>query len=50
MGAGDYSDLQVTLIILAIGMGSVSLSHINDSGFWIASRFLGLDVAGGLRT
>lgn len=47
---GSYTDLQVALIILAIGMGSVSLSHINDSGFWIASRFLGLDVAGGLRT
>lgn len=48
--AGDYSDLQVALIVLAIGMGSVSLSHINDSGFWISSRFLGLDVAGGLKT
>lgn len=47
---GGFSDLQVALIVLAIGMGSVSLSHINDSGFWIASRFLGLDVADGLRT
>lgn len=48
--AGNYSDFQVALIILAIGMGSVSLSHINDSGFWISSRFLGLGVSGGLKT
>ncbi|WP_172191512.1 gluconate:H+ symporter [Actinomyces faecalis] len=47
---GGYTDFQVALIILAIGMGSVSLSHINDSGFWISSRLLGLSVAGGLRT
>ncbi|MGP5413865.1 GntT/GntP/DsdX family permease [Brachybacterium paraconglomeratum] len=48
--AGDYSSMQVVLIILAIGLGSVSLSHINDSGFWIATKFLGLSVADGLRT
>lgn len=48
--SGDFSNIQVALIILAIGMGSVSLSHINDSGFWIATRFLGLDIGGGLRT
>ncbi len=47
---GGYTELQVALIILAIAMGSVSLSHINDSGFWIATKFLGLSVAGGLKT
>ncbi|WP_156860259.1 hypothetical protein [Propionibacterium sp. oral taxon 192] len=26
------------------------LPHIDDSGFWVASRFLRLDVAGDLRT
>ncbi|MFD1718043.1 SLC13 family permease [Georgenia deserti] len=47
---GDYSSIQVVLIVLAIGCGSVALAHINDSGFWITSRFLGLSVADGLRT
>ncbi|MGO1200474.1 MAG: GntT/GntP/DsdX family permease [Brachybacterium sp.] len=47
---GDYSSMQIVLIILAIGLGSVSLSHINDSGFWIATKFLGLSVADGLKT
>ncbi|MDR7233675.1 MAG: SLC13 family permease [Actinomycetes bacterium] len=50
VAAGGYSELQVALIILAIAMGSVSLSHINDSGFWIATKFIGLSVAGGLKT
>src|SRR5699024_1389777 len=48
--AGDFSSLEIVLIILAIGLGSVSLSHINDSGFWIATKFLGLSVADGLKT
>ncbi|NHI15726.1 gluconate:H+ symporter [Microbacterium excoecariae] len=48
--SGGYSDFQVALIVLAIAMGSVALSHINDSGFWIATKFLGLSVGGGLRT
>ncbi|MEQ3553557.1 SLC13 family permease [Pseudonocardia nematodicida] len=47
---GDYSSMQVALVVLAIACGSVALSHINDSGFWIVSRFLGLSVADGLRT
>ncbi len=47
---GLYSPMQVVLIVLAIACGSVALSHINDSGFWIFSRFMGLSVADGLRT
>lgn len=50
VAAGGYSDLQTALIILSIAMGSVCLSHINDSGFWIATKFIGLSVAGGLKT
>lgn len=47
---GDFTSFQVALIVLAIGCGSVALSHINDSGFWVANTFLGLSVADGLRT
>jgi gluconate:H+ symporter, GntP family len=50
VAAGDFSSIEVVLIILAIGMGSLALSHINDSGFWIASKFLGLTVTDGLKT
>ncbi|GAA1402339.1 GntP family transporter [Pseudonocardia kongjuensis] len=48
--AGDFTSLQVVLIVLAIGCGASSLSHVNDSGFWIVTRLLGLSVADGLRT
>jgi GntP family gluconate:H+ symporter len=33
-----------------MGFGALGLSHVNDSGFWIVTRFLGLSVADGLKT
>ncbi|GAA6526158.1 GntP family transporter [Intrasporangium sp. DVR] len=50
IAAGGYSPLQIALITLAIGFGGLGLSHINDSGFWIVTKYLGLSVADGLRT
>lgn len=48
--AGDYSPLQIALLVVVIGCGSNSLSHINDSAFWITTKYLGLSVADGLKT
>lgn len=45
-----YSSTQVALVTLAIGFGGLGLSHINDSGFWIVTKYLGLSVKDGLRT
>lgn len=50
IAAGDYSPMQVALITLAIGFGGLGLSHINDSGFWIVTKYLGLSVGDGLKT
>lgn len=47
---GGFYPLQTALILVAIGFGAFGLSHVNDSGFWIVTRFLGLSVADGLRT
>lgn len=47
---GGYTPVQTALILVAIGFGAFGLSHINDSGFWIVTRYLGLSVADGLRT
>ncbi|MEU0238677.1 SLC13 family permease [Nocardiopsis sp. NPDC006198] len=47
---GGYSSVEIALINLAIGCGAICLSHVNDSGFWIVSRYLGLQVADALRT
>lgn len=50
IAAGGYNTLEVALITLAIGFGGLGLSHINDSGFWIVTKYLGLSVADGLKT
>lgn len=50
VAAGSYSPLQASLILLAIGFGAFGLSHVNDSGFWIVTRYLGLSVSDGLKT
>ena len=46
----EYTPNQVALIITAMGCGSLFLSHLNDSGFWIVKDFLGLSVPQTLRT
>ncbi|WP_182353616.1 GntP family transporter [Flaviflexus huanghaiensis] len=45
-----YSSTQTTLVTLAICFGGLGLSHINDSGFWIVTKYLGLTVKDGLKT
>lgn len=42
--------IHTALVALAIGYGSLGLSHVNDSGFWVVTRYLGLSVKDGLRT
>ena len=41
---------QIALVIVAMGCGSLFMSHLNDSGFWIVKDFLGLTVSQTLRT
>ena len=38
------SDVNVALVVLAIGAGSVILSHVNDAGFWMFKEYFGLTV------
>ncbi|MGF3053352.1 hypothetical protein ACQUSY_05225 [Microbacterium sp. YY-03] len=42
--------IHVALVAVAIGYGALGLSHVNDSGFWVVTRYLGLSVKDGLRT
>ena len=46
----DPSSLQLVALVLAIAAGATVLSHVNDSGFWLVSRFFGMDVKTTLRT
>ncbi|WP_278926224.1 gluconate:H+ symporter [Staphylococcus auricularis] len=38
------SDVNVALVVLAIGAGSIILSHVNDAGFWMFKEYFGLTV------
>ena len=40
----QHSDANVALVVLAIGAGSVILSHVNDAGFWMFKEYFGLTV------
>lgn len=48
--AGKYSPPMVGLITIAIASGATVLSHVNDSGFWLVSRYLGLSEKETLRS
>lgn len=36
--------LHASLLVLAIGAGSVFFCHVNDAGFWMVRAFFGLDL------
>ena len=44
------SPLDAALVVIAIAAGATFLSHVNDSGFWLVGRLLGMDVKTTLRT
>jgi Gnt-I system low-affinity gluconate transporter len=38
------------LLVIAISSGATILSHVNDSGFWLVSRYLGMTEKDTLKT
>ena len=48
--AGGLSDVRIALVVVAIAAGATVLSHVNDSGFWLVSRFFGMDEKTTLKT
>jgi GntP family gluconate:H+ symporter len=42
--------VNVELMVLAMGAGSLIFSHLNDAGFWLVKEFLGMTVAQTLKT
>jgi GntP family gluconate:H+ symporter len=49
-GHPELTQTHIALIIVAIGCGSLFLSHLNDAGFWIVKQSLGWTVEQTLRT
>jgi GntP family gluconate:H+ symporter len=50
VAADGLGDFQIALVVMAIAAGATVLSHVNDSGFWLVSRFFGMDEKTTLRT
>lgn len=48
--AAELSSSHVSLMVLAIGSGSLFLSHVNDAGFWLVKEYLGTSVVQNLKT
>jgi len=38
------------LLVLAMGAGSLVLSHVNDGGFWLVKEYMGMDIPQTLKT
>lgn len=41
---------EVSLVVLAVGAGSVFFSHVNDAGFWLIKEFFGMTVGQTIKT
>ncbi|MEJ1091335.1 GntP family permease [Microbacterium istanbulense] len=48
--SGGFGVIDVAAITLAAAAGSVFASHVNDSGFWLVGRLMGMDVKTTLKT
>ncbi|SDK30544.1 gluconate:H+ symporter, GntP family [Actinopolyspora mzabensis] len=48
--ASGLTSIDLCLIVIAIASGATVLSHVNDSGFWLVGRLLGMDVPTTLKT
>ena len=48
--ASTLSPTHAALLALAIGAGSLFLSHVNDAGFWLVKELFGLSVGQTFKT
>jgi H+/gluconate symporter-like permease len=40
----QMSGVNLELLVIATGAGSLMFSHVNDAGFWMVKEYLGLSV------
>ena len=50
VASAGLNGVELAAVVLAVAAGSVCLSHVNDSGFWLVGRFFGMDVKTTLKT
>ncbi|MDP9870012.1 MULTISPECIES: GntP family permease [Streptosporangium] len=46
----DLGTGETSLLVLAIGAGSLFFSHVNDAGFWLVKEYFGLTVGQNIKT
>ncbi len=46
---GINTEIDKALAVLSIGAGAMTVSHINDSYFWVVSQFSGIDMKDALK-
>jgi len=50
VGAGLQSPLQVAALVMAVGGGAMTVSHVNDAYFWVISQFGKISSSDALRS
>ncbi|MEJ5928717.1 gluconate:H+ symporter [Corynebacterium sp. H128] len=50
VAAAGMTDTHIALLVLAIGAGSVFLSHVNDAGFWLVKEYFGMTIGETFKT
>jgi len=50
MANTTFNPVELAAIVLALAAGSVFAGHVNDSGFWLVSRFFHMDTKTTLKT
>ena len=48
--ATGLSPTHLSLVVLAVGAGSLFFSHVNDAGFWLVKEYFGLSVGQTIKT
>ncbi|MFD7995769.1 GntP family permease [Streptomyces mexicanus] len=47
---GDAGGLQASLLVVAIGAGSIGLNYVNHAGFWLVKESFGMDLGQAAKT
>ena len=50
LSAYALSEPHKALLVIAIASGATTLSHVNDSGFWLVGKYLGMNEKQTLRS
>ncbi len=48
--AAGLSPAHISLVVLAVGAGSLFFSHVNDAGFWLVKEYFGMTIVQTIKT